>query len=72
MMPAEANQTDTFARGSLRPRYRRLLAALAAAALLPMVFYGSVQSWLRADAERRALDASNLGEAHRLALLVDI
>jgi len=71
MMPAEANQTDTFARGSLRPRYRRLLAALAAAALLPMVFYGSVQSWLRADAERRALDASNLGEAHRLALLVD-
>jgi signal transduction histidine kinase len=52
-------------------RRRRLLVALAAAAVLPMVVYGSVQTWLRADAERRALDASNLQEAHRLALAVD-
>ena len=36
-----------------------------------MVVYGSVQGWLRANAERRALDATNLEEAQRLALLVD-
>jgi signal transduction histidine kinase len=58
-------------RGSLGQRYWRLLILLAAAAVLPMVVYGSVQTWLRADAERRALDASNLEEAQRLALVVD-
>ena len=56
---------------SLGLRYRRLLISLSAAAVLPMVLYGSVQTWLRADAERRALDATNLEEAHRLALVVD-
>src|SRR5215471_230024 len=36
-----------------------------------MVIYGSVQTWLRGDAERRAVDADNLEEAQRLALRVD-
>ena len=69
--PALPVIADPGAIGWLRQRHRRLLVALTAAALLPMVIYGSVQSWLRADAERRALDTSNLEEAHRLALLVD-
>lgn len=58
-------------RSSPGRRYRRLLISLAAAAVVPMVVYGSVQGWLRANAERRALDATNLEEAQRLALLVD-
>src|SRR6516225_8597636 len=58
-------------RSSPGRRYRRLLISLAAAAVVPMMVYGSVQCWLRANAERRALDATNLEEAQRLALLVD-
>jgi len=58
-------------RSSPGRRYRRLLISLSAAAVVPIVVYGSVQGWLRANAERRALDAANLEEAQRLALLVD-
>ena len=57
--------------GTLGQRYRRLLISLAVAAVVPMVIYGSVQTWLRADAERRAVDATNIEEAQRLALRVD-
>jgi signal transduction histidine kinase len=57
--------------GSLRTRYRRLLILIAVAAVLPMATYGSMQTWLRASAERRAIEANNLEEAERLALRVD-
>jgi signal transduction histidine kinase len=59
------------ARGSLGKRYRQLLILLAVAAVLPMMIYGSIETWLRTDAERRALDAANLEEAQRLALVID-
>jgi len=52
-------------------RYHRLLILLALAAVLPMAIYGSIQTRLRADAERRAIETNNLEEAQRLALRVD-
>ena len=52
-------------------RYHRLLILLAVAAVLPMAIYGSMQTWLRAEAERNALDANNIQQAQTLALRVD-
>ena len=52
-------------------RYHRLLILLAVAAVLRMAIYGSIQTRLRADASRRAVEANNLEEAQRLALRVD-
>ena len=52
-------------------RYRLHVVALAAAVLLTLTVYRTLEIWLRAKVEWATLDARNLEMAQRLALAVD-